>query len=92
MVRRILMVLTVALLMAAMMLGTALPAGAVDPCEDGGLCPPPVDLPRSPEQCKNGDWQDFVVLGIKNQGDCLSFVTTGGKNLPANPPIIIGPE
>jgi hypothetical protein len=38
-------------------------------------------LPTSKDQCKNGGWQDFGVF--KNQGDCVSFVATGGKNLPS---------
>jgi hypothetical protein len=37
-------------------------------------------LPSSTEQCKNGGWRDFGVF--KNQGDCVSFVATGGKNPP----------
>jgi hypothetical protein len=40
--------------------------------------PPP--LPTSKDECKNGGWQTFGVF--KNQGDCVSFVTTGGKNPP----------
>ena len=32
------------------------------------------------EQCKNGGWQTFGVF--KNQGDCVSYVATGGKNPP----------
>jgi hypothetical protein len=39
-------------------------------------------LPTSKEQCKNGGWRDFGVF--KNQGDCVSFVATGGKNAPGN--------
>ena len=35
--------------------------------------------PTSTEQCKDGGWEAF---GFKNQGDCVSFVTTGGKNEP----------
>ena len=31
-------------------------------------------------QCKDGGWQRF---GFKNQGDCVSFVATGGKNPPS---------
>jgi hypothetical protein len=31
------------------------------------------------EQCKDGGWQSF---GFKTQGDCVSFVATGGKNPP----------
>ena len=37
-------------------------------------------LPTSTDQCKNGGWQNFA--GFKNQGDCVSFVATGGKNPP----------
>jgi hypothetical protein len=36
--------------------------------------------PTSREQCKNGGWKTFGVF--KNQGDCLSFVATKGKNPP----------
>ena len=32
--------------------------------------------------CMSGGWQSYGVF--KNQGDCVSFVATGGKNLPAN--------
>jgi hypothetical protein len=38
-------------------------------------------LPTSKEQCKTGGWQAFGVF--KNQGDCVSFVATGGRNQPA---------
>jgi hypothetical protein len=38
-------------------------------------------LPTSKDQCKNGGWQSYGVF--KNQGDCVSFVATGGKNQPA---------
>ncbi len=31
--------------------------------------------------CKNGGWKDFGVF--KNQGDCVSYIATGGKNPPA---------
>jgi hypothetical protein len=41
-------------------------------------------LPTSKEECKNGDWRTFGVF--KNQGDCVSFVATKGKNPPANSP------
>jgi hypothetical protein len=33
------------------------------------------------DQCKNGGWLNYGVF--KNQGDCVSFVATGGKNPPA---------
>ena len=37
-------------------------------------------LPTSTQNCKNGGWRSFGVF--KNQGDCVSFVATGGKNPP----------
>jgi hypothetical protein len=41
-------------------------------------------LATSKDQCKNGGWRDFP--GFKNQGDCVSFVATTGKNPPASSP------
>jgi hypothetical protein len=41
-------------------------------------------LPTSKDQCKNGGWQNYGGK-FKNQGDCVSFVATGGKNPPTNP-------
>jgi hypothetical protein len=38
-------------------------------------------LPTTKEQCRNGGWNTFGVF--KNQGDCVSFVATGGKNRPS---------
>ena len=32
------------------------------------------------DQCKNGGWQNFTDPPFKNQGDCVSYVATGGKN------------
>ena len=40
-------------------------------------------LPTSKEQCKNGGWKGYGVF--KNQGDCVSFVATRGKNPPGAP-------
>jgi uncharacterized protein YjlB len=37
--------------------------------------------PFSKSDCMKGGWQEFGVF--KNQGDCVSFVATGGKNPPA---------
>jgi len=37
-------------------------------------------LPTSKEHCKSGGWQSFP--GFDNQGDCVSFVATGGRNPP----------
>lgn len=45
------------------------------------ITPPPVTVPTSKDQCKHGGWQDFGSM-FKNQGDCVSFVATGGKNAP----------
>jgi hypothetical protein len=36
--------------------------------------------PTSKDQCKNGGSRNFP--GFKNEGDCVSFVATGGKNPP----------
>jgi hypothetical protein len=41
-------------------------------------------LPTTKEQCKNGGWRSFGVF--KNQGDCVSFVATNGRNQPAGSP------
>ena len=41
------------------------------------------ELPTSKDQCKNGGWQKWFFADgkrFKNQGDCVSFVATGGKN------------
>jgi hypothetical protein len=38
------------------------------------------------DQCKNGGWQtNFPAGTFKNQGDCVSFFATGGKNPPSGP-------
>jgi hypothetical protein len=39
-------------------------------------------LPTSKDQCKNGGWRNYGTA-FKNEGDCASFVATGGKNPPA---------
>src|SRR5262249_23553779 len=40
-------------------------------------------LPTSKDQCKKDGWKTFGVF--KNQGDCVSFVATGGANPPSGP-------
>ncbi|MBA3261149.1 MAG: HYR domain-containing protein [Thermoleophilaceae bacterium] len=40
-----------------------------------------VRLPTSKEECTNGGWRNFGSI-FKSQGDCVSFVATGGKNPP----------
>jgi hypothetical protein len=60
------------------------PTGLGGPLSGGDIvvvdAPP---LPTSKEQCKNGGWRDFGVF--KNQGDCVSFVATGGNDPPDGP-------
>jgi hypothetical protein len=38
-------------------------------------------VPTATAQCKDGGWRTFGIF--KNQGDCVSFIATGGKNQPA---------
>ena len=38
------------------------------------------ERPTNADQCKKGGWQQYVVF--KNQGDCVSWVSTNGKNEP----------
>jgi len=49
---------------------------------NGVLQVPEAATPTSKEQCKNGGWKTFTNPSFKNQGDCVSFVATGGKNPP----------
>jgi hypothetical protein len=39
--------------------------------------------PTSKDQCKDGGWQTFTDPSFKNQGDCVSYVATHGKNAPS---------
>jgi hypothetical protein len=48
---------------------------------DGAGIPPTGARPADKDQCKNGGWQTFGVF--KNQGDCVSWIATAGKNPPA---------
>jgi hypothetical protein len=41
-------------------------------------------LPTTKDECKNGGWKSYGVF--KNQGDCVSFVATEGKDPPDGPP------
>jgi hypothetical protein len=44
---------------------------------------PNLPTPTSKDQCKNGGWQNYADQNghpFKNQGDCVSYVATGGKN------------
>jgi hypothetical protein len=35
--------------------------------------------PTSTEECKNDGWRTFTNPRFKNQGDCVSFVASGGR-------------
>jgi hypothetical protein len=37
-------------------------------------------FPTAKDECKNGGWEHFGVF--KNQGDCVSYVSTRGTNSP----------
>jgi hypothetical protein len=39
-----------------------------------------VGPPTSGDECKKGGWQQFNAPTFKNQGDCVSYVVTGGRN------------
>jgi hypothetical protein len=36
--------------------------------------------PTSKSDCKNGGWESFNDPAFKNQGDCVSYAATGGRN------------
>ena len=44
---------------------------------------PPAE-PTSVDQCKKGGWLTYGDM-FKNQGDCVSFVVTEGRNAPDGP-------
>jgi hypothetical protein len=46
--------------------------------------PETTSAPTTKDDCKNGGWQTFDPP-FKNQGDCVSFVATKGKNQPSGP-------
>jgi hypothetical protein len=44
---------------------------------------PNLPPPTSKDQCKNGGWMSYTDANgtpFKNQGDCVSYVATGGRN------------
>jgi hypothetical protein len=45
-----------------------------------GSSPFAVTGPTTTDECKNGGWKIFGIF--KNQGDCVSYVATDGKNPP----------
>lgn len=44
-----------------------------------------VEMPKSEDECKDGGWREFHdgTSRFKNQGDCVSWVATEGRNEPA---------
>jgi hypothetical protein len=42
----------------------------------------PQNLPTSKDQCMNNGWKSYGST-FKNQGDCVSFIATKGKNQPS---------
>jgi hypothetical protein len=55
------------------------------PIDNSSLTVAPVP-PTSADQCKNGGWRNLTDANgtrFKNQGDCVSYVATGGKNKAA---------
>jgi hypothetical protein len=45
------------------------------------VTPPAPTVPTDKAQCKDGGWKAYGIF--KNQGDCVSYVVTGGRNQPA---------
>ena len=54
---------------------------STSPFDGGGTAFLRIDV-FSAGMCKKGDWTTFQPA-FKNQGDCVSFVATGGRNDPA---------
>jgi hypothetical protein len=49
----------------------------------GAACDAP-EMPLTKDACKNGGWQRFNgTMKFANQGDCVSFVSTGRRNPPS---------
>lgn len=49
----------------------------------GTACDSP-EAPTSKDDCKNGGYRNYNGTNtFRNQGDCVSFVATGGKNAPS---------
>ena len=57
----------------------------LDADEDGvGAACDTQELPRTKEDCKDEGWRAFDgAAAFRNQGDCVSYVTTGAENTPA---------
>ena len=46
------------------------------------IVPPSQAYPTDKDQCKKSGWENFGIF--QNQGDCVSYVVTDGRNAPAN--------
>ena len=67
--------------------------GAFGPAIDGVAVTEeiPTEEPSTKDDCKDGGWEsmtDTAGNSFKNQGDCVSFFATKGKNLGAVPPAV----
>jgi choice-of-anchor C domain-containing protein len=63
-------------------------AGAFGPAIDNVVI---TEAVPTKSDCKDGGWHDMIDNAgnaFKNQGDCVSYFATGGKNLGAVPPVI----
>jgi len=49
--------------------------------QTGDACDPGDARPATADQCKNNGWKSYGRL-FANQGDCVSFVATNGRNIP----------
>ena len=76
------------IILASLSLGALLSAGialaSIEPPS-----PDPNPLPIEIYECKQDGWTFYLDSEgyslFKNQGDCVSFVATGGTNLPDGP-------
>ena len=67
---------------------TSTTAGAYGPAIDAVAV---TEVVAEKDDCKNGGWEsmlDTAGNSFKNQGDCVSFFATGGKNLGAVPAVV----
>jgi hypothetical protein len=58
------------------------PTPGFDESFSSSLASPTPLFPTSIDQCENAGWANYGTT-FKNQGDCVSFVATGGKNPPS---------
>ncbi|MCZ7525472.1 MAG: right-handed parallel beta-helix repeat-containing protein [Acidimicrobiia bacterium] len=56
-----------------------------EPFAAGEPCPAPA-APTARSDCLEEGWTRYTALAFRNQGDCVSFVATGGRNGPVAAP------